>query len=350
LSRRLHDQNFTGMDISWTFADNGGGSLPAIRCERQQGPFSLEMRTGAQCRFEPGQSNFIHYHQGFYEFCSVLSGTGMYHHGNQSHSLVPGIAFVADPNVRHEIRQHGDQPLDMVYWMVRIQRRAGTQAASGAAAEDLAVIDHFLQHRQRCWQAKPWLARWLHLLMLPSHDEPDPLGAWRADQLLWHLTMETLRQCSGWTNTQQTSTKLQASDDLMRRALAIIEQQCGQDLTVTALAKNLQCSERHLRRIFKQRLQRTPVQVLIERRLHQAAQHILRGTSIGDAAQQVGIQDPSQFTRLFRSRFGCTPSKYRQQHQGPPPALTWHTPPPERAPEEPAKKPNGGSRSQSPRS
>ena len=80
-------------------------------------------------------------------------------------------------------------------------------------------------------------------------------------------------------------------------------------ISVTQLAQEVSCSQRHLRRLFAQSLGCSPVQMIIERRLNRATQHLLRGMSIGQAAQQVGIHGFSQFSRLFRSRYGCTPSQ-----------------------------------------
>jgi len=78
------------------------------------------------------------------------------------------------------------------------------------------------------------------------------------------------------------------------------------------MAGVLQTSESSLRRLCRQELNQSPMQMLTEMRLKRAAE-LLKTTSatIQDIAQQVGYESPFAFTKAFRRLFEQTPSQYR---------------------------------------
>ncbi|MGW5159041.1 helix-turn-helix transcriptional regulator [Nonomuraea wenchangensis] len=70
-------------------------------------------------------------------------------------------------------------------------------------------------------------------------------------------------------------------------------------------------SVRHLARIFE------PARHITERRLARAHQELTgpgaRETTIADVAHRWGFSSQAHFARLFRSRFGLTPSEARAE-------------------------------------
>ena len=82
-------------------------------------------------------------------------------------------------------------------------------------------------------------------------------------------------------------------------------------LNAELIARQLGCSRAHLYRVFASRGE-TVAHYLRELRLRRArdllAGHTEDKTRIGDLAYRCGFDDPVHFTRLFRQRFGLTPS------------------------------------------
>lgn len=72
------------------------------------------------------------------------------------------------------------------------------------------------------------------------------------------------------------------------------------------------CHE-HVSRMCRRYLGKTPTQLVNEARLRQAA-HALRMSSgsVLDVCLACGFENPAQFHRLFRARFGTTPGRYRR--------------------------------------
>lgn len=109
-------------------------------------------------------------------------------------------------------------------------------------------------------------------------------------------------------------------EDTQRRALlqrihALIEQRLGDpSLTPRQIAAAHFISVRYLHRLFES--QRTTVAEWIRRRrLERCARDLLDPAHarepIGEIAARWGITNPAHFSRLFRARFGLSPSEYR---------------------------------------
>jgi AraC-like DNA-binding protein len=85
------------------------------------------------------------------------------------------------------------------------------------------------------------------------------------------------------------------------------------DLRVGDAAVALGRHPDHLNRLFRRATGRTLVGYLQEVRL-QRARALLRGSAlpIAGISRAVGLRDPRYFSRLYRRRFGCTPSAERR--------------------------------------
>jgi transcriptional regulator GlxA family with amidase domain len=106
-------------------------------------------------------------------------------------------------------------------------------------------------------------------------------------------------------------------DELVATAQQWLQDHLHQAVTLTQLARVQDCSLRTLGRRFKAATGQSPGQYLQKQRLAQATE-LLRATnlSVGEIAWQVGLQDVSYFTALFRRHRGITPAKYRQSVRG----------------------------------
>ena len=67
----------------------------------------------------------------------------------------------------------------------------------------------------------------------------------------------------------------------------------------------------HFVRIFKAVTRTTPHQMVMEARLRSACQLLRAGRSVTDACLDSGFNNLSHFTRLFKRRFGVSPSRYK---------------------------------------
>jgi AraC-like DNA-binding protein len=94
----------------------------------------------------------------------------------------------------------------------------------------------------------------------------------------------------------------------------LIRQCVGSRRSRSRGAAPVRCSRAHLYRVFASRGE-TVANCVRELRLQPAHDLLTHGSArkeqIGDIAYRCGFEDPVHFTRLFRQRFGLTPSELR---------------------------------------
>ncbi|MBY4677777.1 GlxA family transcriptional regulator [Marinobacterium arenosum] len=100
----------------------------------------------------------------------------------------------------------------------------------------------------------------------------------------------------------------------LQRVIEHIHQSLEQPLALADLAEIASVSARHLARLFKQQLGRTPVEYIEQLRVERArellAEHRL-GLEV--IAEQCGLASADSLRRLFLRRLGVTPSDYRKR-------------------------------------
>lgn len=99
----------------------------------------------------------------------------------------------------------------------------------------------------------------------------------------------------------------------LREALLELELKCLEKIDYAAVALNVGMSLRHLERLFKNELGKTPRELVIEWRIDEAKAQI-RDThlSIAQIAFSTGFSNQSHFSSTFRSLVGCLPSDFRE--------------------------------------
>lgn len=99
----------------------------------------------------------------------------------------------------------------------------------------------------------------------------------------------------------------------LQPVLQFIEDHLADKVDVKGMAQLAMCSERHLRRLFRQTFGMSPKQWLLERRLQKAALLLTQtDLPLKLVCVQCGFDDLSHFHRFFRRRFGHSPKQYRQ--------------------------------------
>jgi len=102
----------------------------------------------------------------------------------------------------------------------------------------------------------------------------------------------------------------QTQFSLIARALRRIENHYAENLSVDALATEVNMSVSAFHHNFKAVTQTSPLQYLKRYRLHQARLLMLHdGLKASAAAVRVGYESPSQFSREFKRYFGVTPGE-----------------------------------------
>lgn len=133
-----------------------------------------------------------------------------------------------------------------------------------------------------------------------------------ADSLTMALSIHLLRHYSTWQQSLHNNNRGLPQRKL-QQAIAYINEYLTEDLSLTAMANELDMSQYHFARLFQQSMDVSPYQYVIRQRIERA-KYLLRTTSlsISAIAQQVGFSNQNQLTVQFRKSTGTTPSGYRK--------------------------------------
>lgn len=104
------------------------------------------------------------------------------------------------------------------------------------------------------------------------------------------------------------------SNTEFHRVCDFITSHIQESLAVADLAKHLQCSASTINRLFRSHARMSPGDWIGGQRI-QRARLLLATTrlSVGAIGQQVGVEDPFYFSKLFKKRCGESPLAYRKR-------------------------------------
>lgn len=99
--------------------------------------------------------------------------------------------------------------------------------------------------------------------------------------------------------------------ELFSEAVAIIEGDLASDLSLRDVAGRIATSPRQLQRGYAQVGGTTFSAHRLEARMQRARELMAGRATVREVAAAVGYREPSHFAKVFRGRFGVTPSAFR---------------------------------------
>lgn len=112
---------------------------------------------------------------------------------------------------------------------------------------------------------------------------------------------------------RNTSVDHRMRDFYIREALAFIEMNSKNAITIEDIAKNCNLNRSYFGRIFKEATGKSPQEFLISYRLAKAAISLKTSDEpIRAIASKVGYDNQMHFSRAFKKEYGVTPSEYRK--------------------------------------
>jgi len=103
--------------------------------------------------------------------------------------------------------------------------------------------------------------------------------------------------------------------EIVRDIQSRFEREFAEHYTLSSLASEYHVSSSHLAHAFKEITGYSPIEYLISCRLSAAKTLLAKSNkSIKEIIDLCGFSDESNFSRMFHSRVGCTPSNFRRQN------------------------------------
>lgn len=115
--------------------------------------------------------------------------------------------------------------------------------------------------------------------------------------------------------SQKGSSTNRLQDLYVREAMAYIEQNYQNGITVEDIARQTGLNRSYFGKIFKSATDKSPQQYLIDYRMTKAAQLLkLTALSVGEVGRAVGYPNQLHFSRAFKSAFGLCPREWRREN------------------------------------
>lgn len=270
----------------------------------------------SQCTPQRIANDPMHRHT-FFEPCLVLSGAGDFYHGEQHFTLQAGDLFTSDVGVGHAIRSLKTRNLKMYYTSFAITELDGP-TAGGDLFENQIVWDFLKGHKTLKRSQSHLLAPFEAVLRLSLH------SGWphRTIFLQEWMRLLVLQIIAALTTAKTGEFRRDQGKTHLGRAVQAIDARLDGPIRVEDIARTVGMSERSLQRLFQRQLNRTLRDEIQERRMQRAASLlVLPELSVAEVGRRVGIDDPGQFSRLFKKRIGITPRQFRTTHS--PAAHAW---------------------------
>lgn len=98
----------------------------------------------------------------------------------------------------------------------------------------------------------------------------------------------------------------------VEQAIRYIESYYSSNITINEICNTIYVSPCHFQRIFKNEMNKTPYQYILEFRLKKAKEKLKEeNISIGEIARLCGFLNSGHFSKVFKKNEGKTPSEYR---------------------------------------
>ena len=110
---------------------------------------------------------------------------------------------------------------------------------------------------------------------------------------------------------QHQDTGGQNHSSIVDKAKFYLHDHWNQEVDIQELAKSLNVSYRHFRRLFRTSMGIPPQQYLLNLRINKAKELLEGPATVKEIAYEAGFRDPYHFSRLFKQKTGMSPSQWK---------------------------------------
>lgn len=104
------------------------------------------------------------------------------------------------------------------------------------------------------------------------------------------------------------------SSDILERLKKYIRLHYMEKLTLEQISNDIHANGSYLSRLYKVKTGQNLFDAINKMKLEKAKEYMAKGHKIYEAAQMVGFDDVSYFSRVFKKYEGCSPREYEKKH------------------------------------
>lgn len=245
----------------------------------------------------------------FHEMEIILSGSAINSINGKSFPIGPGDVFIVGKGATHEISRIDQLELYNLGFNSRAIRRIGDDLLELPGFHALFLMEHPEDptvRRLKLESSELKKAEWILDEMYGEYCRAQP--GFQTVLLSELARLIVLLSRNYGRSIPEKETWQMAS------ALAKMERDFAEPLSIADLAASVFLSERHFRRQFEKLYRQTPKAYLQKLRLNAATELLLqKERSVTDIALTCGFSDCNHFSRAFRQSFGISPTEYRKR-------------------------------------
>lgn len=255
---------------------------------------------------EKGKRYHSHEHL---EFVYVLSGAERYQIEGEVFSAVAGDLLVFNPGVRHQAVRDRDSNWPATEFVVGF-----TDIRIPGYPKDYIPLrqNRYVIHTEGDLKSK--IVRICTLLDLENRISREGQYLMQKALLTELLVLVLREQCGNGEEKNACETKALNKAYMVGRIIDFFEEHYEEKISLEHIAENMYLSPFYISKIFKNETGESPIRYLINIRLEKAKQLLEEGYqgSIQEIAALVGYEDAYHFSKLFKKRYGITPSEAKR--------------------------------------
>ncbi len=255
---------------------------------------------------EKGKCYHSHEHL---ELVYILSGEGNYRIEGTVVKVAAGDLLIFNPAVSHQsVRDEGSNwsTTEFVVGFTDIQ-------LPGYPRDYIPLKDNrYLLHAEGDLKSK--IVRICTLLDLENRMGQEGRYMMQKALLMQLLVLVLREQCESTAINSACESKGLNKAYMVGRIIDYFEEHYDEKISLEHIAENMYLSPFYISKIFKSETGETPIRYLINIRLERAKQLLEEGHrgSIQEIAASVGYEDAYHFSKLFKKRYGMTPSEAKK--------------------------------------
>lgn len=249
-----------------------------------------------------------HAHPDLFEIAYFTRGAADWWVDQQVYRVVAGHVFVTKPGERHGALDEMFHPHE--HWQIQLRLPVPQETAGFAPSELNELVARLERINRPCFPGSPRIEQCMRHILL-EHRHPQAFSELVVRAAVCDLLVTVLRDYANSPDVlprRRVSDRLQPALDWIDRALPDIT-------SAEQIAAKAGLSTRQFYRLFKQELNLTPNEYLVERRIEVAKQLLAEGElSVTEIAFRVGFSSSQYFSTVFKIHTGVTPTRFRHSH------------------------------------
>lgn len=244
------------------------------------------------------------------ELAFILSGEGRYRFEDGVISVKEGDMLILNPGVKHQALAcpEAETPATEFFTGATDFRIPGYPANSLPEPDGRYVLHTTGELRQRLFkicsamEAEKAMCRQGRFFMLKAY-------------LMQMMILVIREQCEPVEQAAGDAFESVNKKDVVDRMINYFEDHYSEKISLDQIAENMYLSPFYISRVFKSETGDTPIRHLINIRLEKARELLAGGHagSIQEVAVSVGYDDAYHFSKLFKKRYGMSPSQARKK-------------------------------------